>query len=247
MTKRKRLGLVAAVVAVVGAIAGISIVYRPRPVWPPIGGITTTTTTVAPTRTTTVASGSPQPVGGDAGPWNVVFDSEFNGSSLDTSQWSTGWFGSGVTVGVNRLEQECMGPGQVSVANGALDLTAVAKEETCGGVTRSYASGMVTTDRLFSFTYGYMEARIGFLARRASRTGRRSGLSASPGPPAAKSTLSKGSTARPAPTSSVRWAATATGRVPRGPSRADGTPSPPTGSPGRSPTTTTGPRFIATP
>ena len=93
-------------------------------------------------------------------PWNLVFDSEFNGSSLDTSQWSTGWLGSGITQPVNSYEQECYDPAQVSVANGELDLTAIAEAETCGGVTRPYASGIVTTDGLFSFTYGYMEARI---------------------------------------------------------------------------------------
>jgi beta-glucanase (GH16 family) len=89
-----------------------------------------------------------------------VFDSEFNGSSLDTSQWSTGWFGSGITQPVNSYEQQCYDPAQVSVANGELDLTAIAKAENCGGVTRPYASGMVSTYGLFSFTYGYMEARI---------------------------------------------------------------------------------------
>jgi beta-glucanase (GH16 family) len=89
-----------------------------------------------------------------------VFDSEFNGSSLDTSQWSTGFFGSGITVAANGFEQQCYDPAQVSVASGALDLTAVAKAETCGGVTQPYASGMVMTYGKFSFTYGYMEARI---------------------------------------------------------------------------------------
>ncbi len=126
---------------------------------------TTTTTTLAATATTTTtptrgASGSPQPVGSDPGPWNLVFDSEFSGSSLDTSQWSTGWFGSGITQPVNSYEQQCYDPAQVSVANGELDLTAIAKAENCGGVTRPYASGMVSTYGLFSFTYGYMEARI---------------------------------------------------------------------------------------
>jgi beta-glucanase (GH16 family) len=48
----------------------------------------------------------------------------------------------------------------VSVSNGSLNLTAVAKSETCGGDTRPYASGVVTTNGLFSFTYGYIEARI---------------------------------------------------------------------------------------
>jgi beta-glucanase (GH16 family) len=89
-----------------------------------------------------------------------VFDSEFNGSSLDTSQWSTGWFGSGITQPVNSYEQECYDPAQMSVANGELDLTAITKAENCGGINRPYASGIVTTDGLFSFTYGYIEARI---------------------------------------------------------------------------------------
>ncbi len=129
----------------------------------------TTTTTVAPVTTTTVApvpatttasSGVLLPVGNIAGNWNLTFDSEFNGNSLNTSKWSTGWFGSGVTTGVNSAEIECMDPSQVSVNNGELDLTAVQKTETCGGTTRSYASGMVTTNGRYSFTYGYMEARI---------------------------------------------------------------------------------------
>jgi beta-glucanase (GH16 family) len=89
-----------------------------------------------------------------------MFDSEFNGSSLDTSQWSTGWFGSGITQPVNSSELQCYDPAQVSVADGDLDLTAIAKAESCGGVARSDASGIVTTNGTFSFTYGYMEARI---------------------------------------------------------------------------------------
>ena len=118
-----------------------------------------TTTTVAPT-TTTVDSGTPQPVGNVAGTWNLSFDSEFNSSALDSSQWSTGWFGSGITKGINGAEIECMDPSQVSVANGELDLTSIQKSETCGGVTQPYTSGMVTTNGHYSFTYGYAEARI---------------------------------------------------------------------------------------
>ncbi len=122
----------------------------------------TTTTTVAPTTTTTVASttGSPLPVGNIPGTWNLKFDSEFSGSTLNSSQWSTGWFGSGVTQGINSAEVECMDPAQVSVANGYLSLTAIQKQSTCGGVTQPYTSGMVTTNGLYSFTYGYAEARI---------------------------------------------------------------------------------------
>ncbi len=121
----------------------------------------TTTTTVPPTTTTTaVTPGVPQPVGGAPGPWRLVFNSEFTGTSLNASQWSTGWFGAGITKGINSAEIECMDPSQVVVSGGALQLTAIHQSETCGGVTQPYTSGMVTTDGRFSFTYGYMEARI---------------------------------------------------------------------------------------
>ncbi|HEX7459505.1 MAG TPA: glycoside hydrolase family 16 protein, partial [Acidimicrobiales bacterium] len=79
---------------------------------------------------------------------------------LDTSQWSTGWFGSGITTGASSSEQQCYDPSQVSVTGGVLNLSAVARAVTCGGTVHPYASGMVTTDGKFSFTYGYMEARI---------------------------------------------------------------------------------------
>ncbi len=117
----------------------------------------TTKATKSSTTPTTAASG---PAGQVAGPWNLAFDSEFNGSSLDTSQWSTGWFGSGITTGVSSSEQQCYDPSLVSVTGGSLNLSAVARTESCGGASHPYASGMVTTDGTFSFTYGYMEARI---------------------------------------------------------------------------------------
>ena len=118
----------------------------------------TTTTTVAPTTTTTTVP--PRPVGTASGPWNLTFDSEFNGTSLDTTQWSTGWFGSGITKGVNGLETECLDPAQVAVGGGAVSFTAIAKQETCGGVTQPNASGLITTNGKFGFSYGYMESRI---------------------------------------------------------------------------------------
>jgi beta-glucanase (GH16 family) len=89
-----------------------------------------------------------------------VFDSEFDGTALNAAQWSTGWYGSGITKWVNSLEQDCYDPAQVSESGGSLDLTAVARAESCGGVTQPYASGIITTHGTFSFTYGYVEARI---------------------------------------------------------------------------------------
>ena len=150
---------VAAAVAAVAAVAGVIALVAPA-----VGSAATPDTpgssVVHIASRPTAPSGGPRPVGTDAGPWRLAFDSEFDGSSLDTSQWSTGWFGSGLTTGANGSEQECYDPARVSVSQGELRLSAVARAERCGGTTRPYASGMVTTDGKFSFTYGYIEARI---------------------------------------------------------------------------------------
>ena len=93
------------------------------------------------------------------GSWHLAFDDEFNGSSLDTSKWSTGWFGSGITGGILASEPECYDPSHVVQSNGELDLNLTATPESCDGSTHPYASGMVTTNGKFSFTYGYIEVR----------------------------------------------------------------------------------------
>ena len=108
---------------------------------------------------------SPPPTGvpgppADPSTWHSIFDDEFNATSLDSSKWSTGWYGSGITAPVNAEELQCYDPNQVSVAGGELDLNLVAKTESCGGQTRSYASGLVSTSGKFSYTYGYLEARV---------------------------------------------------------------------------------------
>jgi beta-glucanase (GH16 family) len=103
---------------------------------------------------------TPEP-SGDPGSWRLVFDDEFAGTSLDPLYWSTGWFGSGITGTVaGASENDCYDPAQVVEANGELDLNLVARQETCDGTTKDYATGFVTTDGLFSYTYGFVEARI---------------------------------------------------------------------------------------
>ena len=97
---------------------------------------------------------------GIPGSWTSVFDDEFNGNSLDTANWSTGWQGSGITQPVGPTEQECYDPSEVSVGGGYLHLTAAPKPEECGGQIRPYASGMVTTEGLHSFSHGAFEARV---------------------------------------------------------------------------------------
>jgi Glycosyl hydrolases family 16 len=97
---------------------------------------------------------------GDPGNWRLVFDDEFGGTSLNTAKWSAGWFGSGITQPLTPAELECFDPAEVSVGGGALNLSMIAKSETCGRKTRPYGSGIVTTNGKFSFTYGFMEARV---------------------------------------------------------------------------------------
>jgi len=96
----------------------------------------------------------------------LVLDSEFDGSSLP-SQWCTGFYcQSGIGGGDNTYEQECYDPAQLVFDGTALDFDAVAKTETClyqatdSEVQEPYASGMITTFGHWTFTYGYMEAKI---------------------------------------------------------------------------------------
>jgi beta-glucanase (GH16 family) len=109
----------------------------------------------APSATTT-----PVPTG-VAGNWHLIFDDEFNGSSLNPQYWSTGWFGSGITGGITGAsEPECYDPSHVVEANGELDLNFTQETESCDGDSHPYTSAMVTTNGKFSFTYGLIEFRV---------------------------------------------------------------------------------------
>jgi len=136
------------------AVAATASVSTAAPAPAPADGSTGATGTTV-TTGTTGPSGPP----GDPQSWHQIFDDEFNGSALDTTKWSTGWYGSGITAPVQAEEAECYDPSQVVVAGGELDLNLISASETCGGQTRPYASGMITTNGKFNFTYGYVEAR----------------------------------------------------------------------------------------
>ena len=99
----------------------------------------------------------PTGVGGD---WKLTFDDEFDGTSLDTARWSTGWYGSGITPPVDSREIDCYDPAQVTEGGGALDLTLIRKSEDCGISDPVYATGLVSTQGKFSFTHGFIEARV---------------------------------------------------------------------------------------
>ncbi|GAB7187743.1 beta-glucanase GH16 family [Kitasatospora sp. Ki12] len=101
---------------------------------------------------------------GIPGDWHLVFEDEFDGGSLDRAKWSTGSpdaaHPDGVTAPVNTKELDCYDASQVSVRDGLLRITAVAKQQSCGGRTLPYVSGMVNSKGKFSFAHGAMEARI---------------------------------------------------------------------------------------
>ena len=97
---------------------------------------------------------------GDQGSWNLAFDDEFDGNQLDAAKWSTGWLASGITGPVNSTEEECYDPDQVTVSDGSLNLALITKSESCGISHPVYASGMVNTNGKFSYTYGFLQARV---------------------------------------------------------------------------------------
>ena len=116
-------------------------------------GATGATGSTGPTGSTGTAgaSGSVVPVG-VGGSWRLVFDDEFNGTALDTSKWSSSWFGGGV------MNNTSTSPANVSVANGILTLTL--SSTSVGALVSTNPTGGASPG--FQFTYGYAEARILF-------------------------------------------------------------------------------------
>ena len=101
---------------------------------------------------------------GVGGSWSLKWSDEFNGTSLDLNKWEPNWLAGNnttITKPVNGAEKSCYDPHQASVANGSLKLTAVARScRASNGTTYPYASGLVNTHRSYTFSYGYMEARV---------------------------------------------------------------------------------------
>ena len=132
----------------------------PRKVFMPLisAGQTAGSSPSDPPAPTQPPSGQPVPTG-PTGSWTLKFSDEFNGSSLDTSKWQPNWLGGSnttVTKPINGSEASCYDPAQTSLSGGSLKLSAVSR--SCNGY--GYASGIVTTHGHFTFTYGYMEARM---------------------------------------------------------------------------------------
>jgi beta-glucanase (GH16 family) len=109
-------------------------------------------------------------IGTEAATPTLLFDEQFSTRTLDTSKWvPTYWWGDhGCTISTNG-ELEWYRPEGVSVANGALRLTADRRPVTgSDGKLYNYTSGVVTTGKArwqeaapdrFAFKYGYAEMR----------------------------------------------------------------------------------------
>src|SRR2546421_2279880 len=95
---------------------------------------------------------------GQTGSWTLIFDDEFDGTTLDTTKWTTCY-----PEGCDHGELNLYIPDDVIVSNGTLKLRA--EKRSVGG--KNYVSGMIQSGpsqltpntSKFSFTYGYMEMR----------------------------------------------------------------------------------------
>jgi beta-glucanase (GH16 family) len=99
----------------------------------------------------------------------LIFHDEFSGTSLDTKIWYPcyNWADEyrGCKTGPGELE--VYQPGNVTVANGFLNLTAKHESKTYRGKTYNFTSGIIQTGGspangstpTFSYTYGYSEVR----------------------------------------------------------------------------------------
>lgn len=83
---------------------------------------------------------------------STIFQDEFNGNTLDREKWTTqhGW---GRT---NKPELQYYADDALIVHNGTLKIKAESKPTE----NMDYSSGMINSMNSFTFTYGYVEARI---------------------------------------------------------------------------------------
>jgi beta-glucanase (GH16 family) len=97
------------------------------------------------------------------GAWQLAFDDEFGDPALDRTKWQPNWLAgddSSDTPPDNSDDVNCESPSQVTVADGALGLTASPLPCTAGSRTYAIRSGLVNTHRSYVYKFGYIEARV---------------------------------------------------------------------------------------
>lgn len=107
----------------------------------------------------------PQPLPG----YQLVFEDDFSGTSLNTSKWSTYFVCWNVRTLSGNAEQEYYVeagfPGLAGVnphqfSGGVLSLVANTSPNTAASGGLPYTSGFISTEQSKSFLYGYVEARL---------------------------------------------------------------------------------------
>jgi beta-glucanase (GH16 family) len=125
----------------------------------PSGGFATTPVTPPATGSTAPTSGPP----GALSSWTPIIDDNFS-EGLNSSIWNTSRYdGGGISAGFNSSEQECLDPAHTTfgtIASDEADLGIVNESESCGGTTQPYAGSVLDTDGKFTYTYGYVEAKV---------------------------------------------------------------------------------------
>lgn len=94
------------------------------------------------------------------GTYTATFSDEFNDTVVDSTKWEKGWFGEGITSGVNDSNDNCYDTAQVSESGGFLRLGAIEQAVTCSKGPEPYRSGIVTSRNKFSQRFGSFEARV---------------------------------------------------------------------------------------
>jgi beta-glucanase (GH16 family) len=103
------------------------------------------------------------PVAGDPlplipGDWQLEFEDNFSGNSVDGDKWRLGQHWSGIAGPAN------VDPDNVHVEDGKLHITMEQRSTSYGGSTKSYATGEISTFTEFRQLRGAFEARIRYPA-----------------------------------------------------------------------------------
>ena len=118
--------------------------------------VSVTTTSVQPdTASAGSASTLPSPIAGTN--YQLVFDDEFNGTSINPANWNQvgPWGGPVASAWANFSYPSLSGNmSNVSEANGAT----ITAQNTGGGYTGTWTGGLLSTNGLHQFEYGFVEA-----------------------------------------------------------------------------------------
>lgn len=148
----------------ISAIVVTPVSASPAPSTPPV----TPTPTPSTSAPSTTAPGTPMPQG-VSGQWKVAMQDEFNGTSLNTNVWTPHRGLEPWTYGHPynaSLDDYAFDPSRVSVRDGNLrlswDRTPITVNNSSAPYTTTYpyTAGVAHTGKGFSFTHGFVEARI---------------------------------------------------------------------------------------